>query len=69
VRGELVGVATILEIPPHQIALQLGHTDGGRLVRELYGQPDAAIAREKIREAVRSVAPVAAFPAVADAAA
>ncbi len=48
----------VLEIPPHQIALQLGHTDGGRLVRELYGHPDAAIARERIRQAVRSMAPV-----------
>jgi integrase len=49
----------VLELPPHVIALQLGHEDGGRLVRELYGHPDAAIARERTREAFRSVAPVA----------
>jgi hypothetical protein len=32
---------------------QLGHQGGGRLVRELCGHPDAAIARERLREAVR----------------
>jgi hypothetical protein len=31
----------VLELPPHVIALQLGHQDGGRLVRELYGHADA----------------------------
>ncbi len=36
----------VAELPPHVIALQLGHTDGGRLVRELYGHPDAALATE-----------------------
>ena len=41
----------IAEIKPERIALQLGHIDGGRLVRELYGHPDAAIARREIREA------------------
>jgi hypothetical protein len=50
----------VLELPPHVIALQLGHEDGGGLVRELYGHPDAAIARERTREAFRTVAPVAA---------
>jgi integrase len=49
----------VAELPPHVIALHLGHTDGGRLVRELYGHPDAALARERAREAFRSVAPVA----------
>jgi hypothetical protein len=49
----------VLELPPHVIALQLGHEDGGRLVRELYGHPDAAMARERTRQALRSVAQVA----------
>jgi integrase len=48
----------VLELPPHVIALQLGHTDGGRLVRELYGHPDAALARDRVREAFRSTAQV-----------
>jgi hypothetical protein len=51
----------VLELPPHVIALQLGHQDGGRLVRELYGHPDAAMARECTREAFHSVAPVQAL--------
>ena len=50
----------VAELPAHVIALQLGHTDGGRLVRELYGHPDAAIARERTREAFRLVTPVTA---------
>jgi hypothetical protein len=48
----------VLELAPHVIALQLGHTDGGRLVGELYGHPDAALARDRVREAFRSVASV-----------
>jgi len=48
----------VLDLPPHVIAAQLGHTDGGRLVRELYGHPDAVIARERIREAFRDVGQV-----------
>lgn len=53
----------VLELPPHVIALQLGHADGGRLVRELYGHPDAALARARTREAFRRMAPVVALPA------
>lgn len=34
---------------PVDIALQLGHRDGGRLVQELYGHPNDAIARERLR--------------------
>jgi hypothetical protein len=56
-----------LELPPHVIALHLGHTDGGRLVRELYGHPDAALARQRTREAFRAVAPVTALPSQSEA--
>ena len=59
----------VLELPPHVIALQLGHTDGGRLVRELYGHPDAALVRERLREAFRSVARVEPLQSMTDAAA
>jgi hypothetical protein len=41
----------VLDLPPHLIALHLGHADGGTLVRKLYGHADAAIARERIRAA------------------
>jgi len=44
----------VLDLPPHVIALQLGHQDGGRLVHELYGHPGAAMARRRTREAFRS---------------
>jgi integrase len=53
----------VLDLPPHVIALQLGHTDGGKLVRELYGHPDAALARERVRRAFRTTATVHALPA------
>jgi integrase len=59
----------VLELPDHVIAAQFGHRDGGRLIRELYGHPDAAIARQRIREAFREVAPVAALVTRAPAAA
>jgi integrase len=48
----------VIGLPPHVIALQLGHTDGGRLVSALYGHPDAALARERTREAFRTTATV-----------
>jgi integrase len=52
----------VLDLPPHVIAQQLGHQDGGRLVRELYGHPDAALARERTRQAFREIALVEALP-------
>ena len=45
------------ELDARDIALHFGHQDGGELVRKLYGHPDAAIAREKIREAFRQGPP------------
>ena len=52
----------VMEMPDHVVAVQLRHDDGGTLVRELYGHPDAAMARERIRAVFRSVAPVTALP-------
>jgi integrase len=52
----------VAELPDHVVAMQLRHDDGGTLVRELYGHPDAAIARERIRAVFREVAPVVALP-------
>jgi hypothetical protein len=53
----------VLELDARDIALQFGHQDGGELVRTLYGHPDAALARERIREAFRN-APTAPVPLV-----
>lgn len=61
-RGSQTRSAGLLELPDHVVAQQLGHTDGGTLVRELYGHPDAAIARERIRAAFRAVPAVTALP-------
>jgi integrase len=54
----------VLELDPHVIALQLGHRDGGGLVRTNYGHPDAAIARERVRRAFAE-APSAPLPVAA----
>jgi integrase len=53
----------VLGLPPHVIALNFGHRDGGELVGKNYGHPDAALARERVREAFRS-APPAPMPLV-----
>ena len=54
----------VLDLPDHVIAEQLGHRDGGKLVRTTYGHPDARIARERVREAFRQ-APTPPLPLVA----
>ena len=41
----------VLGLPPHIIAEQLGHRDGGKLIVDTYGHPDAAVARRRIRDA------------------
>lgn len=38
-------------LSPADVALQLGHTDGGRLVQVLYGHPDEDRARDRLRMA------------------
>jgi integrase len=41
----------VLGLPPHVIAEQLGHRDGGKLIVNTYGHPEAAVARRRIRDA------------------
>ena len=55
-----------LELDARDIALHFGHQDGGELVRKLCGHPDAALARERVREAFRQ-APAAPIPLAATA--
>ena len=49
------GATLLLErgVEPEDVAWQMGHTDGGKLVRELYGEPHRAAAgrRARIRQA------------------
>jgi hypothetical protein len=40
----------VLGLAPRIIAEQLGHRDGGKLIVDTYGRPDAAVARRRIRE-------------------
>lgn len=68
------GATWMLEAPPHglglepeDIAVQLGHEDGGKLVRTLYGHSDRDRALERIRRAT-SPAPVAELRSVKEAA-
>jgi integrase len=48
----------VLGLPPHIVAEQLGHRDGGKLVVTLYGHPDKALARKAIRDAFDETAQV-----------
>jgi hypothetical protein len=54
----------VLELDARDIALQFGQQDGGELVRKLYGHPDAALARKRVRESFEQ-APAAPVPLVA----
>jgi hypothetical protein len=54
----------VLGLAPHVVAVQLGHKDGGKLVTQLYGHPDAAVARRLIREAHSDAGRVAPFRVV-----
>jgi len=41
-----------LELPPQDVAQQLGHTDDGALVTALYGHPSEDLARRRIKAAM-----------------
>ena len=43
-----------LGLSPADVAVQLGHTDGGRLVMELYGHPSETRARERLKRAFQT---------------
>jgi integrase len=48
----------VLELSDLDVAEQFGHRDGGKLVRTLYGHPDARLARERVREAFKTAPPL-----------
>jgi hypothetical protein len=54
----------VLELDARDIAIQLGHHDGGELVRKLYGHPTRHAPARRVREAFKK-APPAPIPLVA----
>ena len=42
-----------LNVDPADVSFQTGHTDGGRLIRTLYGHPEEKRARDRMQEAFR----------------
>lgn len=44
-------MTNVLELPSEDVAIALGHEDGGELVRRLYGHRDKALALRRVREA------------------
>lgn len=52
----------VLGVPPHVVADQLGHKDGGRLIISVYGHPNSAVARQRLRDAYSERPNVRALP-------
>lgn len=50
-------MVNVLKVPESQVALHLGHTDGGVLVRKLYGHADQRIAIDAMQVAFSAAAP------------
>jgi len=44
-------LTNIAELPSEDVALQLGHSDGGQLIRRLYGHRDRRRALERVKQA------------------
>lgn len=51
-------MVNVLRLAPEDVAVALGHTDGGALVRKLYGHLDADLALERVARAYGSVGQV-----------
>lgn len=51
-------MTNVLELPSEDVAIALGHTDGGALVRRLYGHRDTALALGRVRAAYESTGSV-----------
>jgi integrase len=57
-------MVNVLEMPSEDVAIALGHTDGGELVRRLYGHRDKDRALDRVVNAYRSVGNVTPLRAV-----
>ena len=44
----------VLELPSEDVAIALGHTDGGELVRNLYGHRDRERALDRVTACLRA---------------
>ena len=44
-------MVNVLELPSEDVAIALGHTDGGELVRKLYGHRDQERALDRVTAA------------------
>lgn len=49
-------MVNVLELPSEDVAIALGHTDGGELVRKLYGHRDHECALDRVTAAYESTA-------------
>jgi integrase len=59
-------MVNVLELPSEDVAIALGHTDGGELVRRLYGHRDVERALERVRRAYESTGNVKPLRAVGE---
>jgi hypothetical protein len=49
-------MVNVLELPSEDIAIALGHTDGGELVRRLYGHRDRSRVLDRVAAAYERTA-------------
>lgn len=56
-------MTNVLELPSEDVAIALGHTDGGDLVRRLYGHRDRRLALDRVRSAYAQAGQVQSLPA------
>lgn len=49
-------MVNVLDLPSEDVAIALGHTDGGELVRRLYGHRDHDRALDRVATAYRRTA-------------
>lgn len=59
-------MVNILELPSEDVAIALGHEDGGELVRRLYGHRDRSLALDRVQRAYEGATNVRQLRAVKD---
>lgn len=51
-------MVNLLTLSSEDVAIARGHTDGGELVRRLYGHRDRSMALDRVAEAYRTIGPL-----------